>query len=271
MTIWSLQGTETQQAIVRDALAVCDFPFERLLPSLKEEGKNSIRVDWEDLSRFRNRMAGDGHDHSDGVHPIEREVDGRMRVLGLFYLPPHTRIVLDTGLQSNPRLAMEVFGAEGAHAVDYHYMTPTMRRMFVNRLHTQQLPDDHSVEDGVAFQLDGHTCSWFDVNSYGWWCGEAFMEGFIEAYMPSIPVTINLNHPVGPEDRMAIRASLTPELDVVPPPVEPEVNTNRVFTSGPPSKTFHDSHNRIAQEQWFESSALAVEAGLRPCKVCRPK
>jgi hypothetical protein len=262
--VWNLVGNDQQNALVEQAIRRCDFDWTLLLPGIAREGKTSLRVEWADLSRY---AAGDGKGHEhvhDGdavAHPIEREVEGRRRVLGLFYLPPYMKVVLDVGLERDPLLAQEVFLAEGAHAADYAYMTPEHRRLFTNSVHTQQLPPGADTSDGVAFNLDGHTCSWFDVGSYGWWTGEAFMEGFIEA-TSDVPVTINLNHPVGPEDRTVIRQFLG--IDA------PEPTANRVYRARPRSKVVHDTHKPLEPLKWFDSLAAAQAAGLRACRVCRP-
>ncbi len=256
MSVFDLSTlTEPQLGWVREAIAECDFPMELLLPGLGREGKTTISVQQADLSRYA-RAGGDGS-HEHGVHPIEREVDGRRAVWGLYYLPPHTKIVLERTL--NREQTKEVFGAELAHAVDYCYMTPDMRRAFVNAVHTQQLPADASVADGASFTLDGHTCSWFDVNTYAWWVGEAFMEGFVEAYMPKVVVTIQLRHPVGAEDRDVIRRALTPELDAV----------QSVFATKN-GRSYHDVHGRIKKDRVFATRADAVGEGLSPCRVCKP-
>jgi hypothetical protein len=260
--IWDLRGTPAQNQLVLDALDVCDFPFDHLRPSLLTEGRQLIAVEWADLSRYSavTKSAGEHshvHDQHGVAHPVERVVDGRLAVLGLFYLPPHTRVVLDSSLQAQPRLAMEVFLAEAAHAVDYHYMTTEHRRQIVNTLHRDNLPADASVADGAAFQLDGHTCSWFDVGPYRMWVGEAFMEAFIEAWAPSVTVTIELGHPVTPEMAQTIRRAL----------VDP-VRDVRVFRGR--SRIYHDEHRTITPVEWFDSPAAAEAAGLRPCRVCKP-
>jgi hypothetical protein len=269
--MWNLVGTPSQNALVQQALDRCDFDFTKCLPSLAREGKTSVRVEWADLSRYRNRMVGNGagHEHEDGVHPIEREVEGRMHVLGLFYLPPHTKIVLDLGLERTPTLAQEVFLAEGAHCVDYHYMTAEHRRLFTNSVHTEQLSSGADTSDGATFRLDGHTCSWFDVNSYAWWVGEAFMEGFIEA-TSDVPVTINLAHPVGAEDRSVIRQFLGIDVSAPEPPPEPEP-AGRVYRARPHSKVVHDAHRGQEPTEWFASLSDAEAVGLRACRVCRPR
>lgn len=289
-----LSGTEPQKKVAADALAVCDFPFERLLPSLQREGRQTIRVEWADLSRYTASTEKAGHDHvHDGdavAHPVERVVDGRARVLGLFYLPPHTRIVLDLSLERSPRLGMEVLLAEAAHAVDYHYMTPDMRRAFVNSVHRDQLNPSYLTDDGVAFHLDGHECSWFDVGPYDMWVGEAFMEGFVEAFAPSVPVTIQLSHPVGWEDVAVIRYALgmpnqqpeQPQESVPPGPVDapapvvpepasvaPRDDEHDVFV-GPSGEIYHDSHKGVKRGDSYANAAAALAAGFRPCGVCKP-
>ncbi len=220
------------------------------------------------------RPAGEetGHDHDHphehGVHTITREVDGRERVLGLFYLPPYTRVVLDLGLEARPMLAREVFLAEGAHAVDYHYMVDKALRDEVwNALHAGTDHDvDHVSESGDL----GHGHSWFDgPGGYSTWVGEAFMEAFTRAFAPSVPVTIQLAHPVSTEAAAAIRAALLAPL--APPEPEPDAPppAGRVYR-GRRKHVVHDSHVGVEPVEWFDSLAEAQAAGLRGCKVCRP-
>ena len=254
MTVWNLVGTAEQNALVQSALDRCDMDWTKLLPSLQREGKTSIRVEWADLSRYA------GNDDDAEAHEIVREVEGRARVLGLFYLPPYTKVVLDRSLTGE--LAREVFLAEGAHAVDYHYLSAEDRRAFVNSLHTQQLPAGTTVVDGLAFQLDGHTCSWFDVGPYGVWNGEALMEAFIEA-TSDVPVTINLSHDVGAPSRAVVREILGLTSPAAPEP-------HRVYLGMKRSKVVHDAHDGIAPVDWFDSLTAAQDAGLRACRVCRP-
>ena len=233
MSIFNVVGNVSQTAIVWRAIDRCWFPFERLLPSLQMEGKKVIEVFWADLSHYNATNSAGSHSHvhvgDAQAHPIERTIGGRKQVLGLFYMPPHTRIVLDQVLVHYPDLAMEVFLAEVAHAVDYHSLTPNHRRKITNLLHTEQLPPDHPVGDGVAFRLDGHECSWFDVGPYEAWVGEAFMESFIEAFS-DVRVTIQLNHPTSPEVASQIHNLLlppmfTPSITPAPEPVAPTTPT----------------------------------------------
>lgn len=259
MTVWTLRGTDPQNAIVQQALDACDFPFEVLAASLAREGKMSIDVEWADLSRYTHGAAG--HEHADGAHTIVREVDGRARVLGLFYLPPYTRVVLDAGLATRPLLAQEVMLAEGAHAVDYHWMVHNdgMRLAVWNALHAADLAGGTAVHE--SGDID-HGHSWFDgPGGYATWVGEAFMEAFIRSFAPTIPVTISLSHPVSAQAAAEIRAALLPDIG---PPVA------SVYWSGGRSKVVHDAHRGIEPERWYESLAAAETAGLRACRVCRP-
>ena len=264
--MWNLTGTPTQNALVQQAIDRCDFDFAKCLPSLVREGKSSVRVEWADLSRYA-ASEGKAHEHvhdGDLAHPIERVVEGRSRVLGLFYLPPHTRIVLDLSLERDPIVAQEVFLAEGAHCVDYHYMTAEHRRRFVNSVHVQQLPPAADTSDGVAFNLDGHTCSWFDVGTYADWVGESWMCGMVEG-TSDIPCTILLNHPLGPEDRAIVRQILGIK-DTSKPTPTPSL---RVFANRN-SSVVHDAHAGIEPVRWWGSLISAVGDGMRACKTCKP-
>lgn len=223
--VWNLAGTARQQELVRAALTACSFPFDQLAASLAREGKTAIDVTWEDLSRYSAQLeqkSADDHQHfHDGdaeVSPVIREVEGRQRVLGLFYLPPYTRIVLDSSLEGAPQLAQEVFLAEAAHAVDYHHMDNEMRLAVWNALHpAAQLPAGTVIPE--SGDVD-HGHSWFDGPAgYATWVGEAFMEVFVAAFAPAIPVTIRLAHPVSSAAAAAVRAALVPEPET--PPVVP--------------------------------------------------
>lgn len=256
---WNLQGTSTQNALVQQALDACDFPFDLMAPSLAAEGKSAIQVDWADLSRYHDGVAV--HEHDAGAHTIVREVDGRARVLGLFYLPPYTRVVLDSSLVTRPLLAQEVMLAEGAHAVDYHWMVHNdgMRRAVWNALHA----DHEDVTTTVPESGDvGHGHSWFDgAGGYATWVGESFMEAFIRAFAPTIPVTIALSHSVSSQAADEIRAALLPP---------PDHTHGEVFASNGGKDIYHDSHRRIRRDLTWPSSHEAEAAGYRACKVCKP-
>jgi hypothetical protein len=275
--IWTLHGTETQQRIAREGLALCDFPFDRLAPQLKSEvGRDSIPVEWADLSRYSAAPAVmvNGafnpavtvtvpqphiHVHEDGDtgHPIVREVDGRARVLGLAWYSG--KVTLDLGLEQDPRLAHEVLLAEGAHMIDFFYMHNQHRRAIVNALHHNQLPPHALIENGKPLGLDGHECGWFDVGPYGMWVGEAMMEAFIEAFSP-VRVTIQLGHPVSPVQAAYIRRVLLgPVL----------VGTARGRAYHRPTCPFIRPSWVLASHDW-PAPVDAQRDGRRACRVCRP-
>ncbi len=261
--IWNLQGTENQQRIAREGLAVCDFPFHRLAPQLRSEvGRDSIPVEWADLSRYAaTSTAGEAHAHvhedGDTAHPIERVVEGRRRVLGLAWYSG--KVSLELSLEQDERLAHEVLLAEGAHMVDFFYMTDAHRRAVVNALHRDQLPDNTPVVDGQPLGLDGHECGWFEVGPYGMWVGEAFMEGFIESFSP-VKVTIQLGHPVSPVQAAYIRRAL--------------LGPSLVGTSS--GKTYHRPTCPFIRPSWvmaahdWPTPVDAERDGRRACRVCRP-
>lgn len=286
-SIFKYVGTPEQNEIARVALEErCEFDWEKLRAGLARENKTQMVVAWQDLSRFTPTSVA-GHNHDEEFHTVDRMVDGRMAVLGLYYLPPHTKVVVHSGLVRNPELAGEVLNAEAtAHAVDYLYMTMEMRRLFVNSIHNQQLPPGFEPRDGVTYRLDGHLCSWFDGHhpngqpiAYKDWNGESFMEGAVEA-LTDYKATLQLSHEVGPRSRDAIRGFLLdppapepetePETEPEVPTPNPDTNEKRVYKGKPRSKVVHDSHKGIEATQWFDSLATAQSEGLRACRVCRP-
>jgi hypothetical protein len=273
VTVFDLRGTADQNRLVTEALALADFPWEWLLPGLAKEGKEKIAVDWKDLSRFGqaavSARAGAGHDgeHEHDVvtpegraTPIEREVEGRRAVLGLFYLPPFTRIVLHTGLVTRPKLAHEVFLAEAWHGVDLLYMTNAHRVAVVNAVHEQSLPEGYVVKDGVPLGLDGHACGWFDVGPYEWWVGETVMALLSASFAPTVPNTIKLRHPVTRKAATRVRYAL----------VGPDLFGTK---SG---KAYHRASCPFIRASWRRHKTTwatpedAALAGRRACRVCRP-
>lgn len=267
--IWDLQGTPQQNAIVQDALAACDFPFELLLPKLSStKGKSLIPVDWADLSVYGAQAArtaesgsGSDHGHDEGAHDHSLGeydlLEFRQRVLGLAWYSG--RVTLDLSLQANRTLAMEVFLAEGAHMVDFFYMT-----------------EEHRREVALAFHggdATEHGHDWFDVGTYREWIGEAFMGGFIKAFAPTVPVTIPFTHPATTQVGLEIRRILLPpvEPEPEPTPTPDEHDHEPVFASNGGEDIYHDSHHRVNHDRTFASSHEAEAAGYRACKVCKPR
>lgn len=200
MSIWAPQGTSVQQSIVQDALAACDFPFERLAEKLKATtGRTSIPVEWADLSRYSSaasyaNAAAGGHVHihenGDTGHPIAY----RQQVLGLAWYSG--KVSLDLSLVANPPLAQEVFLSEGAHMVDFFYMSEAERSALIAHWDPA---DDPNVD-------------WFDAGPYETWMGEAFMGLFVKAFAPRVPVTLTqFTHKVTPELASKTRSLLLRE------------------------------------------------------------
>lgn len=204
--VFTVSGSTAQQQIVRDALAACDFPWERLLPGLAEQTRRtSIPVEWADLSRFADTPP------SATAHPLR--ADGGGGTLGLFWYDG--RIQIERSLVSRPSLAAEVFLAEAAHAVDVFYATDPERAAIAAAWHPAG-PDGHG---------------WFDSGAYETWMGEAFMGAFIRAFAPSVPVTLTqFTHPATPEIAAVVRRILLREPVAPPaPPAPPEFPLEQVL------------------------------------------
>lgn len=263
--IWNLEGTSNQQRILQDALKLSDFPFERLLPALAKEGKQTIKVSWDDLSRYTETSANGDSDALDEtgkeISLITREVEGRKRVLGLFYLPPYSEIVLDNSLEYDESLAHEVFFAEGAHAVDYYYLDNKMRLAIWNALHAGNINDlsESTIVTETGDLSHGH--SWFDGPAgYSTWVGENFMEAFTKAFAPSVPVTITMTHATSPEAAKVVRDTLLGVEDNtnVTPPQPDDNNDNFIAALIAALKRFLSSKNcplylKIAATNWLNS------------------
>ncbi len=259
--VFNVVGTLNQVRIVTEALNKTTFPFEWLLPSLSKEGKRHITIEWADLSRFALTHAADDsglHGHDGAIlHTIEREVGGRWRVLGLFYLPPFTKIVLSNELEPNEPLTHEVLGAENGHNIDYHFMKHARLRRFVwNLIH----PPEHHVpvgETDIPEEGDiNHGHSWFDGPAgYGTWVGETIMELFVRAFMPGTPVTIRLQHPITEFHVSEFRRALMGP---------------RVFGNVKGTVYHRRWHPRLVVGRIFFTPSEARAAGLRPCRFCLP-
>jgi len=151
VTTFELAGTPAQNAVAQAALARCTFPFDVL-------SVDRIPVEWADLSRYAATVAegkasgGHAHVHENGDtgHPVE----ARERVLGLAWYSG--RVTLDTSLETDPTLAGEVLLSEGAHMLDFFWMTDRRRMVIYNALHpeAEDLPLDTNVEDGVPIDAN---------------------------------------------------------------------------------------------------------------------
>ena len=186
--------TDSQRAIIEGALADWKFDPEVLVPGLQASvGRASIPVEFIDLSRYsdvpaatafqRNAEDHGDHHHSGGhVHVEDPEtgdkghgIEYRHRVLGLAWYSG--KVSVEQDLEANPALAREVFNAEGAHMIDFFWMTDDDRAKIAAALH----------DDG-NWQHADH--GWFEERGdqdYYDWPGETFMDLFILAATPDEP------------------------------------------------------------------------------------
>lgn len=198
---WDLTGVKDKahRDVIQDALNACDYPFSRIR---KVTGKR-VTVTVSDLTRYSQALTeGKGHAHIESdageighllgaqepaIEPVSRahgdehhEPDLRYAALGLYWLPttmyPAGRVELERSIMTNKPLAMEVFLAEAAHAVDYGAMTDDQRTAVLARFHDN--PGDHH-----------HPSDWFEEGGeydYYDWAGERFMGLFMAAFAPSL-------------------------------------------------------------------------------------
>lgn len=198
MSVWNLSGTSQQQAIINDALAKCDFPYDRLVAGLqKQTGNSTIVVEWSDLSR-----STEASNEKSSISHVISSPENRAATLGLAWT--NGRIQIDQSLINDTRLAQEVFLAESAHMVDFFYMTDADRTEVKRVMH------------GGSTAQDGH--DWFDVGPYETWTGEAFMGQFIKSFAPTVKVTLTqFVHQQTIESTAAVRRLLLRDSVPTPP------------------------------------------------------
>lgn len=291
--IFSLEGTDVQQQILREGLERIKFPWAKLTGYSRP-----ILIGWKNLNaqheaRMRGYLQASGIYHDDHVHEpddpdkvpghvdledeyghghgIVRYVEGRWLIAGVFY-PGSGRIFVDTSLEQYPADAQEVVSAEIAHLVDYGLpMTDTQRGQVIKIFH----PDN----------ADTHT--WWEVQNYGseyyTLVGESFMALFTHAYSDMEPWQAAFTHKSTKDMApvvwgiLDIRRTDMPEPE--PEPVsEPEPTPESApegesfFRSGSRSKVYHkvDSKHglRLRHQVVFSTEQEAVDTGLRRCKVC---
>lgn len=263
--VWDLSPIGDPQArlIIEQAITACRFDWSLLLPGLQkgtewsEPGKTMIPVEVADLSRFAQaRASADVHDHDhndSALTHLHVEQDGdrahgiatRERVLGLAWYSG--KVSVDQSLVSDPLLMQEVFLAEGAHMVDFFYISPEQREAIFRAYHG----GDTTAHDHGWFEETGNQDYWS-------WVGESFMGGFIQAYSDIEPTLDAFVHKSTDEIGRQIRDILTPT------PAQAR------FFGVQHSKVFHDREHGLANILEFHSYDEAVAAGRRPCSVCRP-
>ncbi len=271
--VFHLQGNPHQVGVASAALARCDFPFDLLRPGLAAAtGRTAIPVEWADLSRYTAELAEKrelgGHLHIHTGDDVGHPVEVRGRVLGLAWYSG--KVTLDVTLTGHPQLAAEVLLSEGAHMVDFFYMSNAHRIAVFNAMHPdeQDLPAGANIVDGV--QLGTHLCGWFDVGPYRSWVGEAFMGAFVKAFS-DVPVTIPFDHPATNDVARDVRKALLPEPVPTPPPSDPVWGTV-------PGRTYHRADAAGIHVRWWpgprdewNSAAEAKGAGRRACRICKPR
>ncbi len=229
------------------ALARGDFPWDQIVSGLiRQFGRNYVPAKLSDLSRygrelrvFRSDDGGHEHSHSDGYHILE----ARHRVLGLYWLDG--RIEVEQSLRDEPDLLAEVFWSEGAHLIDYAFLTDEQRTEIGRILHGGG-SDDHP---------------WWEKEDYGReyrsLLGEAFMAVICQAYTDIEP-TIMLEHAVNDDVGLHVRRFLTPDL------------AGLQFVGCRWSKVYHraGAHRYSCGYAKWHTASEAVAAGRRPCRRC---
>lgn len=286
MSAWDISGLEpAARGIVDDALKRCDFNFDVLLPKLRADtGRPAIPVEFADLSRYamaaRTSVApgAHGHDHShdthsdpgedpdlpDGLghvhlnHPIEGGAHGvsyRKRVLGLAWYSG--KVSVERSLVSDPDLAKEVFLCEGAHMVDFFWMSDEHRNRILEAygaVHWFEEKGEYDYED---------------------WTGESFMIGFTRAFS-DVPVRFDqFTHQTTPAVAAAVREILRDGILAPPAPPEPPPTYDSYAFGVRRSRVYHlydhwYVRRASAPERWA-SAAAATADGRRICYFCKRK
>ncbi|HWT24535.1 MAG TPA: hypothetical protein VN213_13600 [Solirubrobacteraceae bacterium] len=220
---WDFSGIadKERRKVLQGALDACDYPFYRIR---KRTGKR-VPCTVADLSRFAAQLDANGHGHVHrhidledltkhghetehghllggpnvyDIGAVPTPGEARRAVLGLYWLPtrayPAGRVEIHDDCFLAPDLAREVFLAESAHAVDYGAMTDEQRAQIAAAYHDE--PDEQ-----------GHVSDWFEESGeqdYWNWAGESFMEGFTQAFAPSLPTPL--------ADRQQFTHETTPEI-----------------------------------------------------------
>lgn len=277
--IWQTSGlTAEQRSIVEEAERRSRFDSNLLLPGLrKSQGthRNGIPVEFTDLSKYAKAakvafMEGKhAHIEENGDH-AHLLADKRARVLGLAWYSG--KISIDSSL--NRALALEVFLAEGAHMIDFFWMTDNDRAAIAQALH----PDGN-------WQHDQH--GWFEERGdqdYNDWPGENFMDLYMLAATDVKPsMAMRWSHPITQAAVNATRTVLERGFKAPPPapePVSPDSPGVRVPTVAWSYKGSSIYHTRIHKRSnpsdpgvaaRYASEKDAANAGMRPCSWCRLK
>lgn len=182
--IWDTGNLDpTQRGLVNQALAMCQFNWDLLLPGLQkgnqwsQPGRTSIPVYCKDLRSFGAVQESDQF-HMLGIDENGFVTEENVKaVLGLFWFDG--RVEVEQTLVSQPSMFMEVFLSEGAHASDFYYLWPNNLRPTLTAIYHPNGPDTHGYFEGPYFDM----------------VGEAYMGGFYYASTDRPPTLLGFTHP----------------------------------------------------------------------------
>jgi hypothetical protein len=279
--------------VVADAFALGPYPWHTLSDGLLgKTGRTRIPLDVADLSRWgaqaaqaaddgdvlTRRVVGVDHDdahdklHAAGAHLVVF----RRRALGLAWYSG--RVTLEQTLAGDPALAAKVLWFELAHMVHFFGLTPDQERAIFAAFHAGEVTEHGH---GSPEDLFG------DVDRTGYWhqVGEAWMVAFAGAVagISPGPDSGGFAHRTTPEVLADVRRILPepeppdlapepPDLAPEPPDVAPETpELAEPYFGLARSPVFHDEHRGVTADARWATYADAVDAGRRPCRVCRPR
>jgi hypothetical protein len=286
---YELVGTDAQQAILAPVFdssseSYIGFPWGKLSPPHKP-----IPIGWDDLNGGGLAVAISWNEKSGGGHPekplgvahhehdplkipghvhlhdefgneghgILRQIDdARWWIAGVFWTDG--RIYVDTRCSGD--MAREVVAAEIAHSVDYFLPLSDAQHVELMKLWHHEHGDVHT---------------WWEIHDYGdeyyTLGGEAFMAAFTVAYSKIVPDQSAFAHKTTSDMAARIREIVGVPLAGAPPP-EPV----KVWRIGK-GRRFHRYECWVAmvartfgRELLSLDVSSAFQAGLTPCRICKP-
>ncbi len=196
-------NTSRQRDVVDYALDHCDFPWNLLKPGLrKAAGRERIRVYWKWLTEKQweevckggakahplsaaghshggapkddhdhHHDHGHAHDHGGHAHRASARAATSRRAMDYGWAVDDGRMFLQSRMASEKEFMASVFLLEGAHFVDYHYLTDKQRDQIYKIFHPGRDRD--------------HPHGWWETEGaphYEQMVGESFMIGFLYAF-----------------------------------------------------------------------------------------
>lgn len=260
--MWDLSSlTPEQHACITDALNRTKFDWNLMAPGLLTEvGKTAIPVEFIDCARFAQSndepKGARLHKSDDEFDLVAGEIDGRRAALGLAWYSGKVSIEQSL-LPGNYELAIEVFLAEGAHMIDFFYMSDDQRTA-IKDVYAKASPDPDGVDD------------WFEENGeqdYWSWIGESFMSGFTMAYGEGIVTALESRQPWVHRTTPEIAAQIRSILGGYTRDTAHEAfgfKRGKVY-----HKHDHYKSDRSAATVTWSTEAEAIAAGRKLCRWCR--